>query len=585
MSTHRRITVTVTITAIIAAVVIMGPLLGSGYFLWGDAVSTPRSFVTDTALGIGDLPPRAVPQDWFVALASHVIDGGVVVRLLLLAALVLLGVGCGRLAAIVLPVGGAAGAAVATIVAMWNPYVAERLLQGHWSLLLGVAALPWIATAIIGVSRTPTHLSTSWPALAAWLCVAGLTPTGSVMALIMALVVAGALIANTRTLSSSAHWRRVGGILVLWVLSAAPWLISGVVGNAPVTSDPAGVAVFSARAERLLGTVGSVFGLGGIWNADAVPASRQIGWALVATCCLLAVVIAGVPAVWRRRHTSFAIVAVGLAVIVAAVVVIAATTPGQAALRVVVTEVPGAGLLRDAQKWLGLALPGYAICGSGAVVWLGRVVPTSFAAAVAAILVIAPLPDLAWGVGGTLRPVHYPPDFAAVASVIPAGQGDVALRPPGTNRSYPFAHDRVSLDPLPRMLRAVVLESGELQIGDTTVDSSDSRATYVALKIKRGTTSAELARLGVGWVVTEDGRPSGVRGAQRVYSGEGLSVYRIPDPQIVSASTSARILAWCAHILWLLVFLAGVIGAATGAVSRSLARSRGGRDDQDASGA
>jgi len=38
-------------------------------------------------------------------------------------------------------------------LAIWNPYVAERLLQGHWSLLLGYGCLPWIATVML--SNTP----------------------------------------------------------------------------------------------------------------------------------------------------------------------------------------------------------------------------------------------------------------------------------------------------------------------------------------------------------------------------------------------------------------------------------------------
>jgi hypothetical protein len=30
----------------------------------------------------------------------------------------------------------------------WNPYVAERLILGHWALLLGYAVLPWVVAAV-----------------------------------------------------------------------------------------------------------------------------------------------------------------------------------------------------------------------------------------------------------------------------------------------------------------------------------------------------------------------------------------------------------------------------------------------------
>ena len=46
-------------------------------------------------------------------------------------------VGSARLAATGLPDAGMPGQFVAATLAIWNPYVAERLLQGHWSLLVG----------------------------------------------------------------------------------------------------------------------------------------------------------------------------------------------------------------------------------------------------------------------------------------------------------------------------------------------------------------------------------------------------------------------------------------------------------------
>lgn len=65
--------------ALVLALLVVGPLLRPGYLLLRDAVSTPRSYLSDTALGL-TAAPRAVPQDFAVALASHLLDGGVVVK-------------------------------------------------------------------------------------------------------------------------------------------------------------------------------------------------------------------------------------------------------------------------------------------------------------------------------------------------------------------------------------------------------------------------------------------------------------------------------------------------------------------------
>ena len=135
--------------ALFLSLAITAPLLAPGYLLLRDAVSTPRSYLSDAALGLTEAAPRAVPQDFAIALASQVLDGGVVVKALLVAGLWLAGWGAARLAATVLPDSGLPGQFVAATVAVWNPYVAERLLQGHWSLLVGYGCLPWVAHTVV----------------------------------------------------------------------------------------------------------------------------------------------------------------------------------------------------------------------------------------------------------------------------------------------------------------------------------------------------------------------------------------------------------------------------------------------------
>ncbi|WP_234012392.1 hypothetical protein [Nocardia cyriacigeorgica] len=386
--------------AVVAAVysalltlVIAGPLLGSGYLLLRDAVSTPRSYLTDSALGLGDAAPRAVPQDALLATLSTVVDGGLIVKAILLAALWAAGYGAAILSRVLL---GAPLAAqlVAVTVAIWNPFVAERLLQGHWSLLTGYAALPWTALAAHrlrqrnGGQRTTGRGYRDWAVLAGCFAAAGLTPTGALLASLVGLTIAGR--------------RNLPGTLALVIAASAPWLVATVASGAGTeTSDPAGIAAFAARAEPGLGTLGSLAGLGGIWNADAVPWPRTTPLAFIGTAILLLLVALGVRTVaggFVRRRTATDLRPatsdsdrppsvrptptldpaaartgrrlLGLAVAAVLLPALGATAWGMEALEWLVVEVPGAGLLRDTQKYVALAMPAYALSAAAGCVAL-----------------------------------------------------------------------------------------------------------------------------------------------------------------------------------------------------------------------
>ena len=230
---------------------VTGPLLGPGYLLLRDAVSTPRSYLSDSALGLGGTAPRAVPQDFAIAALSAVVDGGVVVKAFLIAALALGGWGAARLAAQIVSEAGCAGQFVAATVAIWNPYVAERLLQGHWSLLLGYGCLPWVAAAVLRL-RTGPPAATDWAALVGWTALAGLTPTGLILAAVVGLACASVPGAGV------ARLRCAAAVTTIAVLAASPWLLASGLGAALGDAQSAGVAPFAARAEPGLGTVGTL---------------------------------------------------------------------------------------------------------------------------------------------------------------------------------------------------------------------------------------------------------------------------------------------------------------------------------------
>ncbi len=536
------------------------PLFAPGYLLLRDAVSTPRSYLSDAALGLSEAAPRALPQDFAVALASSVIDGGVVVKLLLAVGLWLAGWGAARLAAAVLPDAGLAGQCVAATLAIWNPYIAERLLQGHWSLIVGYGCLPWVAIAMQRLRESPP----GWAgvgALGFWIALAGLTPTGAMLA-------AGVALACVFAPGTGwPRWRCAAVALGAALITALPWLSGAIVARSLAPSQADGVSAFAARAEPGLGTLGTLAGLGGIWNGDAVPASRTSLFAVIATVVLLGIVVVGLPVVIRRPTAVPLLWLAALAVVLPAAM---ATGPGLAAVEATVRALPGLGVLRDAQKWVALAVPGYTLAGAAAVVTLRQKLPRLPVAATALVCcaaLITTLPDLAWGVGGKVSAVPYPPGWASVAAMINAAPRPVAVLPVDSMRSFEWAGDAPVLDPLPRWVRADVLSTGDLEIGGRTVPGEGVRARTVQQMLLSGADRDQLADAGVGWVVVESGGAAQTLALPIAYADEDLTLYRVGG-NLPQAHGRGIVLA--THIAWLALLGAGLVSLSVGLRRRRL---------------
>lgn len=558
--------------ALVLALLVVGPLLAPGYLLLRDAVSTPRSYLSDTALGLTSAP-RATPQDFAVALASHLVDGGVVVKTLLVLGLWLAGWGAARLVEVALPCAGVSGQFVATTVAIWNPYVAERLLQGHWSLLVGYGCLPWVAAAMLTLrtARASGASRFDFFGLAFWIALAGLTPTGLLLAATVALVCVVA--------PGSGRPRRWCAAVALGatVLAALPWLTASVMGSsltAHTAANRLGVAAFAPRAEPGLGTLASLASLGGIWNGDAVPGSRTTLVAVFSAVVLLGVVATGLPTVVRRPVAMPLLVLAAVSVLLPAAL---ATGPGLQLLTTVVDSVPAFGVLRDGQKWVALAVPGYALAGAGAVVTVARWLRLSGAAApalVCCLVLLLALPDLGWGVFGKVTSVRYPPGWAAVAGVIDAQPGAVAVLPAGTMRLFSWSGPAPVLDPLPRWVHADVLTTGDLVISGTTITGEGAHARAVQELLLSGPDPSALAAAGVSWLVVESDSAGDMGAAARtlgalapVYRDHEIALYRVGG-QSTGVPTGRRTATVIAHLAWLALLIGGGAGAAIGAWRR-----------------
>ncbi len=576
--------------ALVLALLVVAPLLRPGYLLLRDAVSTPRSYLSDTALGLTSAP-RATPQDFAVSLASHLVDGGIVVKALLVLGLWLAGWGAAGLAATALPSAGVGGQFVAITLAIWNPYVAERLLQGHWSLLVGYGCLPWVATTMLKLrSRggTAGDRGAGWGdflALAFWIALAGLTPTGLMLAATVALVCVAAPVRGPGR--PRPRWLCAAAAMGSALVAALPWLTASEMGSS-LTSDPAanalGVAMFAPRAEPGLGTLVSLASLGGIWNGEAVPSSRTTLFAILSATVLLGVVAAGLPAVVRRP---MAVPLLALAAVSVLGPAALSTGPGLHLLRAVIDAAPGLGVLRDGQKWVALAVPGYTLAGAGAVETLRRrlkplgplgplrpVGPHTpqVTASVCCLALILALPDLAWGAWGKVAPVHYPSGWAAVAAAInnePGHPGWIAVLPAGMMRRFGWSGPAPVLDPLPRWLRADVLTTGDLAISGVTVPGEGARARAVEQLLLSGPDPSAVAPAGVAWLVVESDTSGDMGAAARTldalaptYRDDKLALYRIGGNGAGAPSARLRATVIAAHLAWLVLLVLGGAGAA-----------------------
>jgi hypothetical protein len=508
--------------------VLLWPTKAGGYLLGHDMVFTPNQPLDAASFGLASRSPRAVPLDALVAIAGHLIGGAAVGRLALLTPLVFVGLGVAELLGN-LPVAGGLGAAT---VAIWNPYVIERLAVGQWALLWAYAALPWL---LIGLRR-----NRAWGMGACALAAASITPTGGVIAVISAVV-----------LSHGKFDRRRDRLLFLALAAALqlPWLIPALVSTARATSDPAAVAAFSSRGERPGGPLLSLLDGGGIWDADVVPSSRGgvLGW------LWLIFVVLALLAGWRvlRRSLGGDVwdPLVGLATVGLLVAALSSMAGGSTFVENVVADVPGAGLVRDAQKWVMPLVLLEALSVGAVASWISsRIRPTAWRGTITVLACAVPLlllPDGPATLRPVLRPVHYPKDWAHV--VAEARGSDAVVLPFGSYRSFPWAPGRSVLDPAPRLLHVPTVVDDRLAVSGHLLKGEDPRAAAVAALLSDDQPlAAGLGRLGIGWVVVEHGTPGAVpdlRGLTPVYLGSDVSLYRVPGVVTAAHSSDSAVAA------------------------------------------
>lgn len=555
--------------ALLLTFLLTWPLLGDGALVLRDMVVPASPALTDASLGLTDAAARALPQDALLAIAGRFINAAMLVRAVLWLAMIVGGVSAAYLARRLIGA-GLIGQLAATTMTLWNPFVVERLLQGQWSVVVAAVLLPAVAYL---VSRG------FYAAAIATITLCALTPTGAIMATVVAIVAAR-------------RWAERAGAVLLGVLVSAPWLWATFAhpkGAGLTSSDAAGVTAFAARAEHGTGTVGAVPGLGGIWNSGAVPASRETGyWGL---SVLLLLVLFGAGLWWllqrqhklaadrpRHIHAAAARRLLILAALAVALPIFFAFPPGINLLSWAIQHVPGTGLIRDTQKLVALALPGYllmAAAGAEAVAVRQGDRLRSIAATAATIgIIVAAVPDAPAAVA-PLKPQPLWQEWNVISGLVAQDDSSVAVLPGG---SYRIIDGTPVLDPAQKILPANVLTTGNLLVSGTEVTGEGTTAAEVEDILLSGSAPADeklaaaLASRGVGWVLVEDSPgPLGnsadaLAELDLVYDGERLILYRVPGA-IDLPPAANRTGVYGTLVLWLSV-LGGSLMVALYAATR-----------------
>jgi hypothetical protein len=516
----------VAVTVALTALLTWGAL-APGYLLYRDFVTVPVPLLNAAAFGAGGAP-RSVPLDLVTAMAATVAPSWLVQKILLVAPLLLAGSGVSFL----LRHRGTAATIVASVLAVWNPYVAERMLLGQSPTLLGYAMIPWQVVAV----RSPR--SRGWRIAMVILAAlpAVLTPAGGLMALLTVIATAATLPPGRRRVEAACLGLPVLGLCL-------PWVVTGL-RDPTLGAVASGANAFAVAADSPAGVIGSVLTLGGVWAPGARLASRATWPALVAELALVVVAIFGWWSLRRdrrlRRPADLAVTAYLLGV----AGVLLAAGPGLALWRSL-QEVPGSAILRDTHRILGFAAMSVALlCGFAAsqassawARWGGSTGSLPGVAGVVALAGIGLLsaPDFAARLGTELHSVRFPGQWSRVVGAVngsPA-DGSVLILPWQPFRQTSWAGPRPFLDPLPRALDTESVSARDLLVtrGDDRIWVGGEEPRQAARWRRGEVDSAELRRLGVRWLVewldSPGALPAEHRGMTKVLDGGHWRVWRV----------------------------------------------------------
>jgi hypothetical protein len=493
----------------------MGPALAPGSLLNLDLVLVPKPPVPAGMWGLGPELPRRVPMWGFMAWLSTLVSGDTVGKALVVLSLTFAFVGMYRLVDRSPLTGLAAG-----VLYAFNPFLLTRVAVGHWMVLWTAAVLPWALRDLLRPARSPSRVL--W-----WSAAFGIA--GVYGGVIAALIVAAGLILDRGS--------RAVIVACAFLVGQLPWLVPMLV----VSSSTSGATLVDASVFAPdvpgLGGVGRLLAGHGFWNFF-FQIGRSQGWMVdILGFALLVLAVVGtpeLPVLWRMPVLALAGVAFALTA--------ASLIPGLDHLLSRFTQTSLGAPFRDTQRmfllyfvWMAPAAALGAARLADSLRGATRELVTAFPLAVALVLAGPAL----WGLGGQLRPVHFPSEWNEARAAVQRQPGTVVAFPWYQYFTTKVADHRLVLDVVPYYLGGDVISSSDPELSAVpTQEVADPRERPIGQLADRATAgrpiSGALAELGVRWVALQHDvayqRYRGVLddpGLELVASGKTLSLYRV----------------------------------------------------------
>ncbi|HUP68539.1 MAG TPA: hypothetical protein VM142_01865 [Acidimicrobiales bacterium] len=490
----------VSIAAAVGMAVVL-PWLGQVLLLdWvlGPHVPVPRSF-----WGLDDGLQSGMPLALLIVGVTHLVGAVTLSWLVIAAALVVGGVGAGRLVSGTLWARLAAG----TLYVV-NPLMFDRIFAGHVGYLLAYAVLPFAASSIL---RWRDHISWRGMRPALWLALATvLTPhffwIGGVVLL--------AHVVTSRTRRSLA-W--VGLVVGATLLTSAYFIVPSVGRSANVRVGEPDLVAYRTRADPTFGLAFNVAGLYGFWRPEPkLPKEDVGGWPVF----LGAIVLLGGAGLWKAgrsrdeasRHLAH-MLAVGGAV--GFVLALGDQGPTGPAFRFLFDHLPGFAIMREPQKFVALLALAYAVGFGFAVNDLTRRTRGRRGRlAVGALAVGLPIlytPTLFFGLAGRVDTTQYPSSWATADRLMGTGDGKVLFLPWHQYLAFPFT-GRVIANPADGVFRRDAIEGDNVELANLATSSTLTRSAYLEFLFANGEKlcafGALTAPLGVEYVALAAGADS-----------------------------------------------------------------------------
>ncbi|KUL27683.1 hypothetical protein [Actinoplanes awajinensis] len=477
--TTARLTAESALLGLLAGALVVAPWTRPGYLLLLDWVSGPHQALTPGLYGLDPAALDALPYRLTTHVLRTLVGAGATSWLMILAYFPIAAGGVSAIA------GGSRWRRYpAALFACVNPFVVERIQAGHVPFLLAVALLGPMAASALHARRRGRWFAArpaGWYALAisvgahaAWL---GLT-----------VLVAVALLPRPR-------WRDLTRTLIViasagCVYAYAAAVVAGAILTVRVGEEDLDVYATHPGAAGLAATVAT---LRGFWRG-AADSSPEVTLGLLPALVLVAAAAAGLTRMFRRDVTTGA----PLAAVTVAGLLLGAGIAGPLGplYRVAFDVLPLFHAMREQQKWMALAMLGYAVGVGAAAESLavrcrpGRDPRVRAVAAMAALSLAGMYAtvgtSLVWGLGGSVRVSHYPRAWYTADQIMGAGDEAVLFLPWHQYQPFTFTGGRSVATPAAAFFRRPVLSSDAAELGSVRTNSASLRMAYLDRLVAAG---------------------------------------------------------------------------------------------------